>query len=133
VEALTQSTHAHLLSFSVLFCLTGLIFSLTQYPKAIRLVGAPIVLVAQVCDISCWWLARIPGPGPYFAMAILATGGIVGTGLALQIVASLWDMYGRKGRKVVALVFLAGAVGFAVLYLQVIRPALEAEKAAVKK
>ncbi len=130
IDALTQSTHAHLLSFSMLFALTGLAFAYTRYPWGIRLVVAPLVLIAQICDISCWWLARIPGPGPYFAMAILGTGGIVGLGLAVQIVGTLFDLYGRKGRFVLTLLFILAGAGFAVLYAKAIEPALAAEKAA---
>ena len=59
IEKLTQSTHAHLLSFAVLYCLTGLIFAFTSYPALIRGIVAPLVLVAQLIDIACWWLARI--------------------------------------------------------------------------
>ena len=32
----------------------------------------------QVADVLCWWLARLPDVGPYFAVAILGTGAIVG-------------------------------------------------------
>ncbi|MGL4423469.1 MAG: hypothetical protein ACRCZF_22625, partial [Gemmataceae bacterium] len=90
VESLTASTHTHLLSFSMLFMLTGLIFALTTYPVALRSVLGPAVLLAQMCDIACWWLARIEGVGPTFALAILATGGLGGLGLALQILLSLF-------------------------------------------
>lgn len=130
IDALTQSTHAHLLSFSMLFGLTGLAFAFTGYPRGIRLLIAPLVLVFQVLDISCWWLARVPGPGPYFAMAIVFTGGVVGLGLAVQIVGTLFDLFGRRGRFILILFFIAAGAGFAVLYTRAIEPALAAEKAA---
>ncbi len=133
VEALTQSTHAHLLSFAVLFTLTGLVFAFTGYPAVIRGVVAPVVLVAQVADVSCWWLARVPGYGPYFAQAIVLTGGVVGTGLMLQIVLGLLDLYGRVGKLVLVLLFLAAAAGFGVLGVKVIKPALDAERDSVVK
>jgi hypothetical protein len=132
IDALTQSTHAHLLSFSMLFALTGLAFAFTGYSRGIRLVIAPLVLVAQVADIACWWLARVPGPGPYFAMAILGTGGVVGLGLSAQIIGTLLDLFGRKGRFVLVVLFLSAGLGFAVLYTNAIEPALAAEKAATK-
>lgn len=131
VEALTQSTHAHLLTFSILWALTGLAFAFTRYPYTVRVIVAPIVLVAQVIDVFCWWLARLDPPtGPYFALAIMGTGGIVGLGLILQILLSLWDMYGRAGRLVLLVLFLAGAGGFGVAFDKVIGPQLQAEKAA---
>jgi mono/diheme cytochrome c family protein len=132
VEALTQSTHAHLLSFAVLFTLTGLVFSFTSYPAIIRGIVAPVVLVAQVADIACWWLARLDGSGPYFAAAIVMTGGVVGTGLMLQIVLGLFDLYGWPGKLALVGLFAAGAVGFGVLGQTVILPALEAEREAAR-
>jgi hypothetical protein len=131
VEALTQSTHAHLLTFSILWALTGLTFAFTRYPCGIRTILAPIVLVAQVIDVGCWWLARLEPPaGPYFALAIMWTGTVVGVGLLLQILLSLWDMYGRAGRLLLVLLFAAGAIGFGVAFEKVIGPQLQAERAA---
>jgi hypothetical protein len=128
VEALTQSTHAHLLSFSMLWGLTGLIFAFTSYTTFIRCIVGPVVLIAQVADISCWWLARLDGIGPYFALAILGTGAVVGMGLGAQITLSLWNMYGGKGRAVILLLFLLGGAVFGVTYAKVIKPQLDAEK-----
>ena len=130
VEKLTQSTHAHLLSFAMLFGLTGFLFAFTGLPKKVRMVFAPLVLVAQVADISCWWLARVPGYGPYFAYMILGTGGLVGMGLTIHILGCLFDMYNRRGRIVLVCLFACGSAGFCVLYVKVIEPVLNAQKAA---
>jgi hypothetical protein len=108
IDSLTQTTHLHLLSFSMLWMLTGLICAFTSYYKWFRCILAPLVLLAQVIDVSCWWLARLEGAGPYFALTIMATGSIVAGALILQIVMSLWDMYRLSGRLV--LVILFGAV-----------------------
>jgi hypothetical protein len=129
VESLTQSTHAHLLTFAVLFGLTGFLFAFTSYPRGVRLIVAPLVLLAQVLDVSCWWLARLPDVGPYFAYAILGTGTVVGLGLAVQIVGCLFDMFGKKGRFALIVLFILAAAGFGVLYVKTIEPALTAEKA----
>jgi hypothetical protein len=90
--------------------------------------------VAQVVDIGCWWLARTGEPyGPLFATAIPITGGVVAAGLGLQIVMSLYDLFGRAG-KVVVLVglvaFLVGGVGFK---MKVIDPYLSQEKVVAKE
>ncbi|HET6574702.1 MAG TPA: hypothetical protein VFG68_13935 [Fimbriiglobus sp.] len=130
VERLAQSTHAHMLSFAMLFTLTGLTFAFTRYPGWARCVVGPLVLVAQVAEVACWWLARVPGYGPYFAQAIVFAGGVVGSFLGLQVVLSLFDMYGRVGRTVLVLLFLAVAAGFAVVGTRVIEPALRAEREA---
>ncbi len=129
VEGLTQSTHAHLLSFSMLFGLTGLAFAFTSYPGLLRGFLGPLVLVAQLADISCWWLSRIDYYGTVFAQAILVTGGVVGLGLSAQIVLSLFNMYGRKGKAgLLALAFASVGV-FGVLAVTVIEPTLAAERA----
>jgi hypothetical protein len=133
VEKLTQSTHAHLLSFAMLFTLTGLVFAFTSYPGGIRVALAPVVLLAQVADVACWWLARMPDCGPSFAMVIPFTGGIVGAGLMLQILLSLFNMYGWKGKAVLLLLLLGTLAGGFVLTQRVIRPALSAERALAEK
>jgi hypothetical protein len=133
IEKLTQSTHAHLLSFAVLYCLTGLIFAFTSYPAVIRGVISPLVLVAQVVDIACWWLARIEGPlGEHFAEAILYTGGVVGIGLAIQIIFGLLNMYGLKGKIVLVLLAAAASYGGWVAYEKVVVPHLAAEVEAAR-
>ncbi len=133
IEKLTQSTHAHLLSFAVLYCLTGLIFAFTSYPAPIRFVVAPLVLVVQVIDIACWWLARIEGPtGEIFAVMILYTGGIVGLGLAVQIVFGLLNMYSLKGKLVLVLLAAAAGYGGYVAYEKVVGPHLAEEVEAAR-
>ena len=132
-EKLAQSTHAHLLSFAMLFALTGLVFSFTSWPAAIRLVGAPIVLLAQVADVSCWWLARIDGPGVYFAQAIMLTGAVVGMGLGAQIVLSVFNMYGPKGKLVLAALFVAGFGGLGLVGEKYAKPFLADLKAKKEK
>jgi hypothetical protein len=111
IERLTESTHLHALSFAVLFTLTGLVFALSSYPVWVRCLLAPLVLLAQVVDVSCWWLARLDGIGPYFALTIMGTGAVVGTGLLLQIVLSLFNMYRWPGKVVLLLLFASAAVG----------------------
>jgi hypothetical protein len=108
---LVQSTHLHLLSFAMLYGLTGLIFAFSSYPAIIRLVIAPLPLVAQIADIACWWLARTEAPfGTLFAQGIIVTGGLVGLGLGLHIVLGLLNMYGMSGKLIVVLMLLAGGV-----------------------
>jgi hypothetical protein len=128
VEKLTQSTHAHLLSFAMLWALTGLCFAFTGYSTFLRCVLSPIVLIAQVVDVACWWLARLDGVGPYFALAILGTGTIVGLGLGAQIVLSLFSMYGKKGKCVLVLMFVVAAGLFGVTYAKVIQPQVQSER-----
>jgi hypothetical protein len=133
LEKLTQSTHAHLLSFAVLFSLTGLVFAFTSINPVLRCVLAPWVLVAVVVDVSLWWAARLSDQwGPYFAMGIIGTGAAAGVGLMLQIVLSLLNMYGARGKAVVLALFALAAVAGWQLYVHRVKPGLEAKRVLVK-
>jgi hypothetical protein len=127
---LAQTTHVHLLGFSMLWGLTGLIFAFTSYPTAIRLLFSPWTVVAQIVDITCWWLSRLEGAnGAFFARAIVVTGGLVAMGLTVQVLGSLFNMFGKGGKVIVLLLLLAGALGLGGVYLQVIEPYLQSEVA----
>jgi len=90
LEKLALMTHTHMMGFAVLFGLTGIIFSFTSYPALIRGLFGPWTLFFQVIDIGCWWLGRLD---PLYAEMIRVTGGLVGFGLAVQIVGGLWDLF----------------------------------------
>ena len=123
---LTQSTHAHLLSFAMLFSLTGLAFAFTSYRTSIRCAIAPLALIAIVTDVAFWWLARLSDNyGMYFAMAVVGTGGVAGMALGAQIVLSLWNMYGPKGKTVIALLLLLGGAVGTLVFTQVMMPGME--------
>lgn len=127
-DSLVQSTHAHMLTFALLWTATGLIFAFTSYPLWMRLMLAPVVLLAQIADVLCWWLARLPDVGPYFAVAILGTGAIVGLGVVLQILLSLFNMFGAKGKVLVLLICLGGTAGLGTVFLKYVEPELAVEK-----
>src|SRR5262249_12978703 len=124
---LAQSTHVHLLGFCMLFCMTGVIFSLTSYPGWIRGALAPFTLVAQVVDISFWWLGRAD---PLLAQAIMVTGALVGLGLLVHILGSLFDMFGKAGRAVILILLLAALAAGVLANTQVVGPYLERERMA---
>jgi hypothetical protein len=134
ITKLTQSTHAHLLSFAVLFSLTGLVFAFSSYPTWIRCILGPWVVIAVFADVSLWWLARLCNEwGPYFAMGIIGTGALAGLGLAAQITLSLFNMYGRKGKAVIALLMIAGALVAALVVVNKIAPELDLKQNSVQK
>ncbi len=126
---LAQTTHTHLLSFAMLFAITGLITALSSYPGWLRGTLGPVVLLAQIVDVACWWLARLDGPtGELCARMILVTGGIVGSGLVLQIVLGLFDLFATAGKVVLLLLFVGAGVGLAVIKQQVIDPQIRREQ-----
>ena len=122
---LAQSTHVHLLGFSMLYGLTGLILAFSSYPGWLRLLLCPLPLVFQVIDISFWWLGRVD---PMFAHWIVYSGGVVALGLMLHIVLSLLNMYGVPGKLVLLFMFVAAGGGGFYLKVQVIDPYLEKER-----
>lgn len=124
LKKLAQSTHVHLLSFAMLYTLTGLAFAFTSYPRWVRLFIAPAALVCQVIDVSCWWLGRTD---PLFARAIVVTGGAVGALLFVQILGSLVDLFGRVGRIILILVLAAALAGGYVVQHRVVSPYLAQE------
>jgi len=125
LSSLAQTTHVHLLAFSMLYTLTGLAFAFTGYPLWARAIIAPLPLIAQIVDISFWWIARFD---KQLADVILITGGIVGASLLVQILLSLFDMYGKVGKMVVAGFVIIGALGMGTLHQTVIGPYLKIEK-----
>ena len=133
LEKLTQSTHAHMLSFAMLFSLTGLVFAFTSYPAAIRCVFGPLALVAVTADVSLWWLARQCDQwGPYFAMGVLGTGGTVALALGVQIVFSLFNLYGKVGKVVLLAMFAGAAACGGLVFVNQIAPGLEKKAAAIQ-
>jgi hypothetical protein len=129
LERLAQTTHVHLLGFSMLYGLTGLLLALTSYAGWIRVPLAPLALAAQVVDISFWWLARMDAPyGPAFAHAIPISGAIVAGALGLQILLTLFDLFGRIGKSVLFILIVTTACGGYGMKERVIDKHLESEK-----
>lgn len=89
VERLALTTHVHLLGFSVLFTMTGFMFSFTSYPWWVRVPLAPATLFLQVLEIACWWLGKVH---VNYAVAIMYLGPLVGLTLLLQILGILVDI-----------------------------------------
>lgn len=131
MEKLAQTTHVHLLGFSMLYGLTGLILALSSYPLLVRMVLCPLPLLAQIVDISFWWLARLPDPhGPMFARWIAVSGAVVAIGLLLHIVLCLFNLFRAKGWLVLILLFAAAGYAGYETKMRVIDPFITQEKSA---
>lgn len=93
VNQLALTTHVHLLGFSVLFAMTGLLFSLTDWPGFVRVIFTPWVLFFQIAEIACWWLAKTD---VFYAKAIFWLGIVIGFGLMVQIFGTMLDLILRR-------------------------------------
>lgn len=93
LKALAMTSHVHLLGFSILFAMTGFLFSMTDFPWILRFLFVPLPLAAQVTEIACWWLAKVD---VVFAKMIFYLGPVVGLGLAIQIMGILLDLIFRR-------------------------------------
>ncbi len=131
---LAQTTHVHLLGFSVLYGLTGLLFAFTSYPLFLRVLIAPLPLLAQVVDISFWWLSRMDAPhGELFAHLIPITGMIVAGSLLVQILFGLFALFGWFGRFVLVLL-IAGVLASAHFFVKpIVEDHLQMERESVMK
>lgn len=93
---LVQVTHVHILSIPVFTLIVGGLFLMTGLPYIVKLVLAPLPMLAILMEIASWWLARPLEP---FVLVIAAAGAVFGISYGLQIICiaiSLW--FGRRQR-----------------------------------
>jgi hypothetical protein len=95
-KQLVHVTHVHILSIPVFTLLVGVLFLLTGFGEKLKLVLAPLPMLAVLLDIGSWWAARFIEP---FIYVIAASGAVFGATYALQILcilASMWLGIGDK-------------------------------------
>jgi hypothetical protein len=88
---LAKVSHIHLFGISMMFLLTGAIFSLSVTPIWFRVVVLVIPYLAIIMDIGSWWATKYYDP--VFAYIVLVGGAFMGLAMACQILVSLWDMW----------------------------------------
>jgi hypothetical protein len=87
---LARVSHIHLFGISLIFLLTGAIFSLSETPAWLRVSLVVIPYVAILADIASWWFTKFI---PVFGFVVVIGGAIWGLTLAGQILISLWEMW----------------------------------------
>jgi hypothetical protein len=108
---LALTTHVHLLAFSMMYGMTGILFALTGFPGLVRLLLAPWPLLTAILEIILWWLPKMDDPyGSIFASAIPVVAAVGAVGFGLQILLTLFDLFGKYGR-VVLLMLIFAAIG----------------------
>jgi hypothetical protein len=88
---LAKVSHIHLFGISIMFVLTGAIFSLSATPVWFRVVVLVVPYLAIIMDIGSWWATKYYDP--VFAYIVLVGGAFMGLAMACQIFVSLWDMW----------------------------------------
>src|SRR6266540_418622 len=88
---LTRVSHIHLFGTSIIFLLTGAIFSLSVTPVWFRVAVLVVPYLAIIMDIGSWWATKYYNP--VFAYIVLIGGALMGLAMACQIFVSLWDMW----------------------------------------
>jgi hypothetical protein len=88
---LARVSHIHLFGISIMFVLTGTIFSLSVTPVWFRVAVLVVPYLAIIMDIGSWWATKYYDP--VFAYIVLIGGAFMGLAMACQIFVSLWDMW----------------------------------------
>ncbi len=88
---LTRVSHVHLFGISIIFLLTGAIFSLSETPIWFRVSVLLVPYLAIILDIGSWWATKYYSP--VFAFTVIIGGGLMGLAMACQILISLWEMW----------------------------------------
>jgi hypothetical protein len=88
---LARVSHIHLFGISIIFVITGAIFSLSETPVWLRVIVVVVPYLAILMDIGSWWATKYFDP--VFAYIVLVGGAFMGLAMACQIFISLWDMW----------------------------------------
>lgn len=92
---LASVSHIHLFGISLIFLLTGAIFSLSRMNATAKLCILVLPYVAIWADIGSWWLTKLD---PVFAYVVIIGGGLMGISMAVQVLVPLWEMWVRHLR-----------------------------------
>lgn len=91
---LLHVTHVHMLAIPVFAIFVAGMFLHTGMAPWLKLIIAPLPMLALCVDFACWWLARSWEPAVY---GIAAAGAVFGAAFGLQILSTLASMWvGRK-------------------------------------
>lgn len=92
IKCLSRVSHVHLFGISLLFLLTGVIFSFSEINRVIKTIFLVLPFASMWVDIGSWWLTKFE---PVFAYTVIIGGMFMGMSLAVQILVSLYEMWLR--------------------------------------
>lgn len=93
IKAMARVSHVHLFGISIIFLLTGLIFSLSSMSTRPKIGVIVIPFAAIAMDIGSWWLTKYK---PVYAYTVIIGGALMGTAFAVQVFYSLYDMWLKR-------------------------------------
>lgn len=83
--------HIHLFSLAMLFCITGIIFTLTTLPEKIKIVFVLIPFAGMLLDFTSFWLLVFASP--VFGFFAMTFGGLMAATFFLVIGRPLYEMW----------------------------------------
>lgn len=90
IAQLAKVSHVHLFGISIIFFITGFIFTLSETSTWFRVLMIVVPYGAIVADIGSWWLAKWE---ELFGVVVIVGGAFMGLSLAVQILIPLWEMW----------------------------------------
>lgn len=97
IPTLIRVSHIHLFGIAFILFFIGKIFLLCDINIYIKRIAVVIPFIAMLLDVISWFITKsIPG----FAYVVVASGGLMGVSMGLQILLSIYQMwfYSRKMR-----------------------------------
>jgi hypothetical protein len=94
IESLVRLSHIHLFGIGLLLLTVGMIFRRAEGPPWLMNSIILIPFLSVFVDILSWFLTKWD---PVYAYTIVITGAVMGVGLAVQILTSLFQMWLWRG------------------------------------
>ncbi len=89
IAQLARVSHVHLFGISIIFLLTGAIFSMSEMSSLWRATIITLPFLTIWADIGAWWITKY---APVFAWVVITGGALMGLALGVQIFIALWEM-----------------------------------------
>ncbi len=93
IKAMARVSHVHLFGISIIFLLTGLIFSLSSVSTRPKIGVIVTPFAAILMDIGSWWLTKYK---PVYAYTVIIGGALMGLSFTVQVFFSLYEMWFKK-------------------------------------
>jgi hypothetical protein len=90
IKKLARMTHIHVLGIPMVLFMLGVLFIRTRFPERIKVLLVILPFLGVVWDIAYWWLTKLDSSA---AIGIVFGGALMGTGVGLQLVLTMYDVW----------------------------------------